>query len=125
MILPRDRDSISSHNFYKLAAAAIACACNVTKLHIPKAPPLVNLLREVPLTHLRRCIIAYDATIGMFLRNRLNLRMLLVASTGDEPYSPVENFPSVHFPELVSFIGPADIAPYILANSHLQQLVRY
>ena len=116
-------------SFYQLAAAAVACACNLIELSIHRHPPLVYdlMLRNIPLTHLRHCIIPHDVNIGSFLLNlnRANLEMLFVFSANELTHPLVQHVPSFHwhFPKLVSYIGPPEILCSILSESQLRNLV--
>ncbi|KAF8229892.1 hypothetical protein L208DRAFT_1378744 [Tricholoma matsutake] len=96
---------------------AIQQAVHLVKLDIGEAYPLVDLLCDTPLLHLRECDLLYVVSLGRFLKNHCNMETLVVFRKPlPDTLVPLE-FPSIRLPKLSYFVGPAVMVPYVLPGS--------
>ncbi|GLB43642.1 hypothetical protein LshimejAT787_1401540 [Lyophyllum shimeji] len=97
-------DFLSS--FFKLAAAAIRCTTLVDHLDLSRAGPVLKYLDEVPLKHLKRCVMPYSPDMFFFLDRHKHITWLAMEPDRFSVRAARQGVrvPQIHLSELSSLV---------------------
>ncbi|KAF9446500.1 hypothetical protein P691DRAFT_761585 [Macrolepiota fuliginosa MF-IS2] len=111
--------------FYKLAAAALKRTTNIIALDIAGLDQLLALLAYTPFPKLIEVKIPYTPLLTTFLNTHRHMLRAVVLQGPPTPSNFERSsvrFQKVEMPELMAFVGPCNVIPFVLPGSRVRYL---
>lgn len=113
------------HGFYRLAAAALRRTRNLRGLDVAGMDPLLELLVDIPFPRLLEVKLPYAPSVTSFLQtHRHTLKAIVVQgiAKATQMIYPKRYWKNVELPELLAFIGPCTVVPFVIPKSQVSDL---
>lgn len=111
--------------FYRLAAEAFKRTVNLIGLDIPDMDSLIALLIDIPFPRLVEVKLPYAPSVTRFLQShRHTLKAIVVQglARAEQVIYPEIYFKNVEMPELLAFVGPCTVIPFVIPESQVSLL---
>ncbi len=111
--------------FYGLVTEALQKTTNLIGLDIADMDPLLAHLVKIPFPHLLEVKLPYSPQVTQFLhhhRNTLKAIVVQGSARAEQMIYPKTFFKNVDMPELLAFVGPCTVVPFVLPKSQVGYL---